>query len=135
MSIADIKPILGRSSLRRLPPITARLIPDASLKRLVMSSAKCIPSTSRASFPRGGLTLIAPGSLSARYFMLLFALSVARLNSPAHDGIFDGAVAPSTARLWTSAKHRLALAVPSLVPRQRDPCYAGVKPWARQAAR
>lgn len=67
--------------------------------------------------------------------MLLFALSVARLNSPAHDGTFDGAVAPSTARLWTSAKHRLALTAPRLVPQQRDLFHTVVEPWARQAAR
>ncbi len=34
------------------------------------------------------------------------------LGSPAHDGRFDGAVAPPTARLSTSAKHRLALTGP-----------------------
>ena len=67
--------------------------------------------------------------------MLLFALSVARLISPAHDGTFDGAVAPSTARLWTSATHRLALTVPRLVPQQRDLFHTVVEPWARQTAR
>ncbi len=44
--------------------------------------------------------------------MLLFALSVARLIPRAHDGRFDGAVAPSIARLSTSAKHRRALTGP-----------------------
>src|SRR5437899_12423179 len=94
----------------------------------------------KARQPRPGLTAMDRGRRTrvcrarcARFVILLFALSVASGDSPAHDGDAIGAAAPSGSRLSTSAKTILALTAHS--PRLTAERSISLPPLAVYAAR
>ena len=82
---------------------------SSSLKRLVKSKARWSYQRPLSPPRVGGRRTGMCGARCARLVILLFALSVANDDSPAHDGGCDRAAAPSGLRLSTSAKNSLAL--------------------------
>jgi len=87
-----------------------------AMDRIFFSEAACQERKGRWSYQRplspprlwGRRTRVCRARC-ARFVILLFALSVASGDSPAHDGDAIGAAAPSGSRLSTSAKKILAL--------------------------